>query len=214
MAAVGYSRTPGPLSEAPSIDWASPAAPVTGLGMPGAVGMDGGEKCSSSPRLKNWPRAIEWNEFTELDARPDGEHEDAQIDAQAILDPKVSICGDGGKLGLGTFTVKLTVLKENSWVVRTSKSAELKSHEQGHYDLAGLEARALMNRLAAIRADSPEELQRLVTEQIEASRISSQALSDLYDTETEHGLKTEKQARWKAAIQDAMNTGKAFQAPK
>ncbi len=125
----------------------------------------------------------------------------------------MNICSDGGKLRLGSFTVKLIVFKENSWVVRGTQTDDLKSHEQGHYDLAGLEARALMNRLAALRADSADELQRLVTEQIEATKVSSQALSDLYDDKTDHSRKPTEQARWKAAIQDAISTGKEFLPP-
>jgi hypothetical protein len=199
--------------DAPPIVAASPSAPVTGLGLPGAVGMGGGDSCGSLPKLKNWPRAIAWSEFKEVEARPAGEHEDAQIEAQAILDPEVKICRDAGKLRLGAFTVKVIVYEENSWVVKGTKTDELKSHEQGHYDLAGLEARALMNRLAALRVDSADQLQREVTEQIEASNTSSQALSDLYDDETDHGRKTVEQARWKAAIQDAIDTGKEFKVP-
>lgn len=199
--------------ESPPIVSASPSAPVTGLGLPGAVGMKGGDACGGSPRLKNWPRAIDWNEFRDLEHRPEGEHEDAQIDARAILDPKVNVCNDAGKLRLGIFTVKLTVFKENSWVVRDKKSDDLKSHEQGHYDLLGLDARVLMTRLAALRADSSDELQRLVKEEIEASKPRAQALSDLYDVKTGHGTKVTEQAAWKAAIQDAISSGIDFQPP-
>jgi hypothetical protein len=199
--------------EVPPIVAASPSAPVTGLGLPGAVGMAGGDSCGSPPKLKNWPRALAWSEFREVEARPAGEHEDAQIEARAILDPEVKVCRDAGKLRLGAFTVKVIVYEENSWVVRGTKTDELKSHEQGHYDLAGLEARALINRLAALRADSAEELQRRVTEEIEAGGTRSQDLSDLYDERTEHGRKTVEQARWKAAIQDAIDTGKEFKVP-
>lgn len=210
---MGYSRTPGPLMESPFIISASPSAPVTGLGLPGAVGMKGGDACSGTPRMKNWPRAIEWGEFRDLEERPEGEDEDAQIDAQAILDPKVNVCSESGKLRLGSFTVKLTVFKANSWVVRTKKSDDLRSHEQGHYDLLGLDTRVLIKRLAALRADSADELQRLVNEEIEASKVRAQALSDLYDAKTEHGLKATEQGAWKAAIQVAISTDKEFQPP-
>ena len=99
-------------------------------------------------------------------------------------------------------------------MIRTKKSDDdLKSHEQGHYDLLGLDTRVLMKRLSALRADTGDELQRLVSEEIEASQSRAQALSDLYDAKTGHGLKATEQAAWKAAIQLAIDTGKDFQVP-
>ena len=212
-ASMGHTRIPGPLAEAPLTEPASPSAPVTGLDLPGAVGMRTGSRCRSSPQLRGWPRNIGWREFREVAERPDGGDEDAQVHSEAILDPEVSICSEGGRLRLGTFTVRIQVTSDDSWVVRGAQSDSLLSHEQGHYDLQGLDARALMNRLAALRAGDAEELPRLVTEQIEASRSGSQTLSDLYDEETDHGREVERQQRWKSAIREAIDTRQVFQAP-
>lgn len=210
---MGHTRIPGPLSESPPMEPASPSAPVTGLDQPGTVGMRTGSRCRSVPRLRGWPRTITWREFGEVAQRPDGGDEDAQIHSEALLDPEVSICSDSGRLRLGTFTVRLQVTTEDSWVVRGTATDELLSHEQGHYDLQGLDARALMNRMAALRAENAEDLQRQVTEQIEASRTTAQALSDRYDEETDHGRNAEMQRRWDSAIRDAIRSGNAFQAP-
>lgn len=198
----------------PDIDPASPSAPVTSVGTPGPVGMKGGGGKCGSATLTGWPRNIGWREFTEIDSRPADEKEDAEIHAEANLGKEVGICPDGDKIRLGAFTVKLSVLKENSWVVKGTQADDLLSHEQGHYDLAGLYARKLMRELEAIRADDAPELQELVTAAIEQSRTDSQAISDRYDDETDHGRKADVQRRWKAAIKDAIDTGDPFKPPK
>jgi hypothetical protein len=56
-------------------------------------------------------------------------------------------------------------------------------------------------------------LQRLVTERIERSRTESQAMSDRYDTETNHGLNAEVQRRWEAAIRAAIDGNHALTPP-
>lgn len=213
--AMSYSRKPGPLDELPDIETASPMSPITTVGESGPVGMKGGGgTCGGTPRLSGWPRAIAWREFTEVDARPPGEHEDAQIHAEAILDDNVTVCRDGSRLRLGTFGVRLQVTTESSWVVRESKTDALLAHEQGHFDITGLDARRLMNDLAALRAANAEELQRLVTERIERSRTEAQAMSDRYDTETDHGRNADIQRRWLEAIREAREGNHALRPPE
>lgn len=175
----------------------------------------GGAACGGTPQLHGWPRRIQWREFQDVASRPPGEHEDAQIHAEAILDDNVTICREGGRLRLGSFGVRVQVTESDSWVVTASKSDALLAHEQGHFDLQGLDARQLMNDLAALRASSAEELQRLVTERIERSRTDAQAMSDRYDSEAEtnHGRNAEKQRQWEAAIRSAMDSGRAFAPP-
>jgi hypothetical protein len=57
---MGHARIPGPLSESPSIEPASPSAPVTGLDQPGPVGLEGeSDPCEGSPQLVDWPRSLD-----------------------------------------------------------------------------------------------------------------------------------------------------------
>ncbi len=206
---MSYTRLPGPLSESPPIEPASPSAPVTGLDQPGPVGLEGqSDPCEGSPQLVDWPRNIEWGEFEEVSARPAGIMEDAQIHAEAIIDSDMNACVRNGKGRLVSFTIRLPVTRASSWVVRGSQTDDLLSHEQGHFDLQGLSARALMNRLSKLRASSPEELKRLVTAEFKASQKNAQAMSERYDDETRHGLDMQAQRRWKAAIQAAIDSGK------
>jgi hypothetical protein len=197
------------------MDSPNPVAPPKWWDLPGPVGMKGGDACGSAPRLRGWPRQIQWREFQDVSSRPAGEHEDAQIHAEAILDDNVSVCRERGQLKLGAFGVRVQVTESDSWVVTSAKSDALLAHEQGHFDLQGLDARKLMNDLAALRASSAEELQRLVRERIDRSRTDAQAMSDRYDSEseTDHGRNAGRQRLWEAAIREAIESGGAFTPP-
>ena len=211
---MSYSRKPGPVDESHDSESASPMAPVTTSGDSGPVGMKGGSgTCGGAPRLRGWPQTITWRQFTDADARPAGEHEDAQIHAEAILDDNVTVCRDGSRLRLGSFGVRLQVTAEDSWVVRDQKTDALLAHEQGHFDITGIDARQLMNDLAALRAANAEELQNLVTARIERSRTDAQAMSDRYDRETDHGRNADAQRRWEAAIREAREGSHALVPP-
>ena len=213
---MSYSRKPGPLGEIPDLDTASPMAPVTTVGDSGPVGMKGGGgTCGRTPSLRGWPRSISWRgDFPdEREERPAGEDEDAQIHPEAILDDEVGICRTDGRFRLGTFGVRLRIVAEDTWVVRSAKTDALLAHEQGHFDISGLDARQLMHDLAALRADTTDELQRLVTERIERSRTESQAMSDRYDDETDHGRNADAQRRWETAIREAIDGGHALRPP-
>jgi hypothetical protein len=206
---MGFTRLPGPLSETPPIEPASPSAPVAGLDQPGPVGLEGeSNPCEGSPQLVDWPRNINWGEFEKVSARPSGIKEDAQIHAEAIIDSDMNACVRKGKGRLVSFRIRLQVTRASSWVVRGSQTDDLLSHEQGHFDLQGLSARDLMNRLSKLRASDPEELKRLVAAEFKASQKEAQAMSNRYDDETQHGLDIEAQRRWKATIQAAINSGK------
>ena len=213
---MSYSRKPGPLDEAPDLETASPMAPITTVGDSGPVGMKGGGgTCGGAPRLRGWPRAISWRrDFpNEREERPSDEDEDAQIHPEAILDDDVSVCRTDGRFRLGTFGVRLMIVAEDTWVVRSAKTDALLAHEQGHFDIGGLDARQVMQDLSALRTDTTEELQRLVSERIERSRTDAQAVSDRYDEETDHGRSADAQRRWETAIREAIEGGHALRPP-
>ena len=141
---MSYSRIPGIVAGSGSTRRASPAASVSGVEEPGPVGMNDGGQCGQAPRMTGWPSSITWEQFEEKAERPEGETENAFIHAEADLGANVSVCREEGRLRLAAFVVNLRVVEENCWVVRGTKTDDLLSHEQGHFDLAGLNARELM----------------------------------------------------------------------
>ena len=213
---MSYSRKPGPLDEAPDLETTSPMAPITTVGDSGPVGAKGGGgACGGAPRLRGWPRAVSWRgDFPdEREERPSDEDEDAQIHAEAILDDETTACRTDGLLRLGRFTVRLRVSADQTWVVRSAKTDALLAHEQGHFDICGIDARQVMQDLVALRAQDGDELGGMVQDRLQRSRIDAQAMSDRYDEETDHGRTADAQRRWETAIREAIEGGHALRPP-
>jgi hypothetical protein len=91
-------------------------------------------------------------------------------------------------------------------VVRRSiqPSRELLRHEQGHYDLVVLAARALAHDLDAVRADSPGEVARLAEDLVAEHTRRAARLSERYDDETSHGRELAAQSAWNANLEAAL----------
>jgi hypothetical protein len=189
--------------------------PDAGFGEPGPTGGDSGTTGPASLLVSNWPRALTWDDFPELGSRPaDAEgDENAQIAAEARQPERISVANEGGIRRVTSLTVTIQIVRENCWVVRTAKSAELLSHEQGHYDLTGLMGRDMGNEILAARAPSAAALQEQITAIIERFQRRARELTRQYDTQTGGGRNREAQGRWDQAIRTAMDSGSRFSAP-
>jgi len=91
--------------------------------------------------LPDGPRTLSWGDFPEVESRPEGEDENAQIHCEIRQPDRVSIMRQRGQVRISGLTVDISVMSSDSWVVRTQKTPELLSHEQGHFDLTGLMGR-------------------------------------------------------------------------
>lgn len=181
--------------------------PGQGFEEPGVIDLDSSTGGSSATMMTGWPRTLAWSEFNERDSRPQGMDENAQIHSEVQLSPQVSIESDNGKLKLGSFTVQVVTISEDTWVVKGTKSDALLAHEQGHYDITGLMGRDTMNDLKALRARSSRDLQQKVTALLEKYRDLAKTFTEKYDKETDHGRNTKAQAQWEQKIADAMKNG-------
>jgi hypothetical protein len=156
--------------------------------------------------LTGWPRSISWDEFSEVAAAPGGAAEAAQIHSEAVQPEQVEVDRDNGRFRVSAYTVRVEVVADDSWVVKSQKSSALLAHEQGHYDITGLTARDMVAQIAAVRAASPQDLQTQVTAIIERTKTLGKRLTDLYDgdgsTGTHHGKHAANQARWEAHLRD------------
>lgn len=209
---MGSGRVPGSIGyDGGSLDvGAIPFPPNAGFEARGHLGQDAS---TTGPRLTGWPRQIAWSEFQDVAKRPSGVNEDAQIDSQSRQPERVGVARKQGQFRLGNFTVTLTVVRENSWVVANQKSETLLAHEQGHFDITGLVARDLVKALGALRVTTTDELQREVTRLFEAYDAWAKSLSKQYDDETDHGRNAKKQADWESRIRTCIQQGTSLGTP-
>ncbi len=161
--------------------------------------------------VTHWPRALSWSEFSEIASRPAGVKENAQISVTTDMTTnQVRVIREKDKIRLGDLEIPVVVDGTESWVVQGTKSDDLLSHEQGHFDIAGLVAWELYRGLMALRAATTSELQRQVNRKVGAARNKLEGLSGSatqegkYDTETKHGTDAAAQKRWKDLIADCM----------
>ena len=164
-----------------------------------------------------WPRSISWSEFEEQSKRPPGETRDALTYSDADAPTSgIRILQDGNKWKLGPFTIKMSVLKSKSWIVTSAKSADLLSHEQGHYDIAGLCGWQEYRDFEGLRASRSSDLGDRIGAILRKWEQRTQDLQDYYDSkkQSDHGKNATGQAKWDTLIADAIkNNYRALPTP-
>jgi hypothetical protein len=210
---MGSGRVPGSIGyDGGLLDIGTiPFPPNAGFEARGHLGQ--GDASITGPRLTGWLRQVSWSEFQEVATRPAGETEDAQIDTQTLQPERVGIAREQGQFRLGNFTVKLNVIRDNSWVVANQKSDTLLAHEQGHFDVTGSVARDLVKALGALRVSTTDELQREVSRLFEAYDAWAKSLSKQYDEETNHGRNAKSQSDWESRIRTCIQQGTSLGTP-
>ncbi|VAW76132.1 hypothetical protein MNBD_GAMMA15-1649 [hydrothermal vent metagenome] len=199
-------RTQGPLSEELLV--IEETRGVHGRhAVQGPIGAGSGgqhKSVTTGSTLSGWPRDITWKEFREINSRPEGEEEDAEIKVDITQPKKINIKRDHDtdELYLSSYTAKIKVTRKKSWAVKGEKTDALLAHEQVHFDIAGLAGRDMVRKLAALRTSSADELQAEVSTIIQKSDDEMSRISDLYDSfnETDHGRKHAAQDRWEHHI--------------
>lgn len=98
-----------------------------------------------------------------------------------------------------------------SWVVPTSKSEYLLSHEQLHFDITELHARKLRQHLAQVSIDelgkNPKEVLNSFYTKVEKERTAMQLN---YDKETNHSLNKEAEAKWQQFVKTELKKLKDY----
>jgi hypothetical protein len=151
------------------------------------------------------PARLTWKNFTRVGSIP-GEPSDAQTDSQMKW-PKFTPVKKGEKFRLPNFTITVFVGAKGTVVLRTAKQTrELLDHEQGHYDLLILSARALARNLEAIEASSFDELVTLFEELTSKHQQRAADIGAEYDKQTSHSRDVVQQRRWRSMIDDAATT--------
>jgi hypothetical protein len=189
--------------------------PVGSFGDSGSVGLDTGGGGPASLVVNGWPRALTWDDFTEVQSRPaDAEGtENAQIHCEINQPERVAVSRDGTQRRVSSLTVTIGIVRADNWVVRSARTPELLSHEQGHYDITGLMGRDMGNEILAARAATLEDLQQQITSIIGRYRQQARDLNARYDTETRGGANRDAQRRWDESIRGSIDNRTPFAAP-
>jgi hypothetical protein len=161
--------------------------------------------------LHHFRRTLNWNDhFTPVDESPQPPY-DASTHSGFRYGGWSSYRTGGGKykLKMNEFRVTVTIDKDQSWVVRSKRSAALLTHEQQHYNISALAARDFERAARDLEADSSEELgEKLLELYNEKDRLEEQ-VQDMYDDDTtcgsNHGVNANIQEQWNIRIRNLMN---------
>jgi hypothetical protein len=150
------------------------------------------------------PLLLEWSLFRPAESLSSSE--DARIAAEMSFPQPLRIeRDDSGSYRLPEFSVRVAPNRSQTLVRRSIQpSRELLRHEQGHYDLVVLAARALARELDAVRAGSPQEVAHLAEDLVAEHTRRAERLSERYDDETSHGRELAAQSAWSANVAAAL----------
>jgi hypothetical protein len=157
-------------------------------------------------RIAGWPSSITWDQFREVANRPAG------VNENALINPITSNSGlqtdeTDGMHFVSNLTYTILVNSDVSWVVAGHKTDELLVHEQVHFDILGLKMRGMMQQIEELRKPSLTELGQALNELLQQTQTDASEMNETYDTETNHGINREAQARWEQRIREAIRAG-------
>jgi hypothetical protein len=152
------------------------------------------------------PVNLTWANFRAVDSSPDlSGDEVAQIHPQTSMPNQVQVVRNQNVFKLGSFTIGVAPVTQDTIVLRSAQqTADLLRHEQGHYDLLILTARAMARDLEAVTAGSAGDLNTRVQaiQQTHADRADK--LDKAYDNQTKNGKDAKVQSDWNGWIAAAL----------
>lgn len=150
------------------------------------------------------PRAISWEDFTEVQTAPAGAAESAHASAKWSL--SWGYKWDQEYI-LHDINVSVHMLADKSWVVKADKSSALLTHEQGHYDITALGARDLYREMPKLTHKTEAGLKAAVAALESRIKTEVKAMNVKYDGTTggtNHGADSAAQTRWTGKIRLAV----------
>lgn len=170
------------------------------------------EVCDMSIKVVVNPAKITWNLFRPVSFIP-GTKEEAQIHSEIAplvnLVPKKTV---NGRYRLPDATMNVGINRTDTLVLRAAKQTDdLLKHEQGHYNLLILVARALARELESIEAGTVAELVTKMQKAQTDHDTRASAIDDAYDTQTQHSRSTTQQLKWDAEIKRALDRDQVTQ---
>ncbi len=151
------------------------------------------------------PTLVAWSHFRVVDSIP-GSSENAQINP--IISGLQSLRPErtpGGRFRMPSLTLTVGINPRETMVLSTAdQSSELLGHEQGHYNIMILAARAMARDLESLETATVTDLATQMQQTQTTHGTRAQSLQDEYDRQTEHGNNRSQQARWDAAISQSL----------
>jgi len=147
---------------------------------------------------------LNYSDFKMVNAAPDGS------EYKALSQLGISYAFSQNEKGI-QFTVQSFFNKDESWMLKDSKSDSILLHEQIHYAICELHARALRKSITAYKLNLKTiktDIEKLYKSEIALYKKEQQ----LYDAETDHSVKRAKQHQWEAKIQARLIASEAFAA--
>ena len=147
------------------------------------------------------PVNLRWSHFSPVASLPG---EDAHIDINFNI-PNRPFRRVGGQFMMAeTFQIGVSPVAR---VVRgASQTAELLSHEQGHYDLGILVAWAMARDFMQLQAASPGALATAITNCFNQHKNTRmRPIQQKYDRDTNHSRNRQQQQRWDRLISQCMS---------
>ncbi len=147
------------------------------------------------------PVTLTWDNFSPVRALSNGE--DAHIDPGYEVQNRPLRRVGGQFLLAETFELRV---HPRARVLRTAhQTADLLTHEQGHYDIGILAARALARDLATISAATPSALKHALDAAFDLhARTRLGPIQQAYDHDTNHSRNVQEQQRWAGLISAAL----------
>ncbi len=150
------------------------------------------------------PPRLTWSMFRRVDVMPDPS-EDAHIAAAMSFPQPLRAEHVDGRYRLPPFTITVALEPTRTMVRRSvGPSGELLRHEQGHFDIVLLAARALAREIELITASSGSELTSLVEDCVDKHTSRAERVSEEYDRQTDRSRDPAAQRRWNQRIAAAL----------
>jgi Bacterial protein of unknown function (DUF922) len=169
------------------------------------AGVHVGRAGSTSIEVQANPSRLDWSLFRRVDSIS-GASEDARIGAEISFPQPLKMERTGNEYRLPPFTITVAPEPARTMVRRSAVLSEyLLRHEQGHYDIVILAARALARELEAMTAASAQELSRRAQDCVDKHTRRAKDLSEAYDRETDRSRNPTSQGRWTEHIAAALD---------
>lgn len=157
---------------------------------------DGKNRSGRDTVFYDFDRALTWKDFTD---RPrTGSRYNAVIFTSLAMEGKPFV--EDGSIVMPLF-IKVYMLPGQSWV--KNKNDYSLNHEQRHFDVVKVVADRLKHSLNSLDVN-PENYEALVNDAYFDAYREMNKLQELYDGQTNHGLKPDIQEKWNRMLDSAL----------